>query len=81
MDNQNSDQSYKGRGYTEHFEKPFGEKKIPRLTSFDVDSYIQEISGNRLLGGIIYSKDKKLQINLDEGTVIYDDGITKTVIV
>ena len=72
---------YKKRGYSDQFEKTFGEKKIPRLTSFDVDSYIQEISANRLSGGIIYSKDKKLKIDLDNGTITYNDGITETTIV
>ena len=57
--------------YNDFFERPFKGKKIPNLSSEDVDSYIQEISGNRLSGGIIKSKDGKLVINLESGELTY----------
>lgn len=66
------DKSYKNRGFNEYFEKTIGEKKIPYLSSFDVDSYIEEISSSKLSGGIIKSDDGKLVIDLINGTLTYD---------
>lgn len=80
MDNsQNTD--YKTQGYSEQFEKPLGSKKLPYVTPFDVNSFIQSIPANKIVSGIIKSNDGKLQINLDKGTITYSDGITTTVII
>lgn len=65
---------YTKRGYDSFFRKEFGgkPKKIPYLTSFDVDSYVEEISANRISGGIVKSKDGKLVIDFEAGTIMYD---------
>ena len=73
--------NYKDRGYSATFEKEFNERKIPFMSQFDVESYIEGITANLIKGGKIQSNDGKLTINLEDGTIKYFDGITETVVV
>ena len=83
----NKPKSYLDRGYSIYFEREFIDRlqapnrKLPYLSSFDMDSYVEEVSATKLSGGIIQSKDGKLKINLEEGTIRYNDGITETVVI
>lgn len=77
MDNKD----YLKRGYTKTFEKESNERKIPFLSQFDVQSYIEGVPADLLHGGVIKSRDGKLKIDLDNGTITYDDGITVTDII
>lgn len=72
---------YLNRGYSATFEKESNERKIPFLSQFDVESYIEGITANLIKGGVIQSNDGKLKIDLDNGTITYNDGITTTDIV
>jgi len=58
-------------GHNEYFERPFNKRKLPFISSFDMGSFLEEMSGSKLSGGIIKSKDGKLVINLDKGTLEY----------
>ena len=58
-------------GHNEYFEREFRKRKLPFISSFDMGSYLEEMSGSKLSGGIIKSKDGKLVFNLDEGTLKY----------
>ena len=70
------------KGYNKFFEKEFNDpskirleekrRKIPYLSSFDMDSYLEEMSSSKLSGGIIRSKDGKLLINLETGDITYN---------
>lgn len=82
----NKSKNYLDRGYNTFFEKEFvrerkEDRKLPFISSFDMDSFLEEVSATKLSGGIIKSKDGKLTINLEDGTIKYFDGITETVIV
>lgn len=72
---------YIKRGYSKTFEKDANERKIPFLSQFDVKSYIEGIPADLINGGIIQSVDGKLKIDLDNGTITYNDGITETSII
>lgn len=74
----NKDKSYRGRGYSENFQRIVEDKKIPYLSSFDMTSYVEGISANLIQGGVITSKDGKLKIDLENSTITYDDGLTTT---
>lgn len=75
------DKKYKDRGYSDTFEKITEGKKIPYLSQFDVESYIEGLPGALIHGGIIKSNDGKLEINLETGSITYNDGVTTTVII
>lgn len=75
------DKNYVERGYSQTFEKISNERKIPFLSEFDVQSYIEGLPGGLISGGVITSKDGKLKIDLEAGTITYSDGITTTVII
>lgn len=77
MDNKD----YKNRGYSDTFEKSPNERKIPFMSQFDIESYIEGIPGGRINGGIITSIDGKLKIDLVNGHISRTDGTTTTVII
>lgn len=75
------DKTYKDRGYSDTFEKAPTERKIPFMTKFDVQSYLEGIPAGLLQGGVIKSVDGKLTIDLDNGTIYYDDGVDITTLI
>lgn len=58
-------------GHNEYFEREFRKRKLPFITSFDMGSYLEEMSGSKLSGGIIKSKDGKLVMDLNNSTLKY----------
>jgi len=72
---------YLNRGYSVTFEKDPNERKIPYLSKYDVQSYIEGIPGDMIQGGVLKSIDGKLKIDLTTGHITYSDGITETTIV
>lgn len=74
--------SYKDRGFSDTLERiQQDDKKIPYMSEFDIDSYIQGISASLIRGGIIKSNDGKLTIDLENGHITYSDGITVVAII
>ena len=74
-------EDYLKRGYSQTFEKNPNERKIPYLSQFDMNSYVEGISANLIQGGIIKSNDGKLIIDLEAGHISYSDGVTTTDII
>lgn len=60
------------KGFNQFFERSMGERKLPFINSFDMNSFLEEMSASKLSGGIIKSKDGRLEVNLDEGRITYD---------
>lgn len=77
MDNKD----YLNRGYSVTFEKDANERKIPYLSKYDVQSYIEGIPAGMIQGGVLESIDGKLKIDLTTGHITYNDGLTETVII
>lgn len=50
-------------------------KSTPEYTTYDVDSLFQEIPGDKISGGVLTSLDGTLEINLNEGSIKYNDGV------
>lgn len=70
--------SYKDRGFSDTLEKNPVEKKIPYLSSADMESYVEGIPGELIQKGRTTSNDGKMVIDLDKGTITKTDGITET---
>lgn len=64
---------YKDYGYSEYFQRDIYPKKSPSLSSFDTDSVIEEMSGDRIEGGEIYSRDRNILLSLEKGTLVITD--------
>ena len=73
--------TYADLGYNKYGrkEKPMVES-LPYIPELETPYYFQSIPGSLINGGKIYSKDKKLLIDLENGTIIYNDGVTEDII-
>ncbi len=50
--------------------------QIPTMSPYTVNSIIQGLSASKIKGGILQSNDGKLLIDLNLGTIKYNDGVT-----
>lgn len=71
---------YTDLGYNKSFQRlpstqQITSNQIPTLSPYTVNSIIQALSASKIKGGILQSTDGKLLINLDSGTIQYNDGV------
>ena len=52
-----------------------GQPNGGQLDPLEADTYLPEVSGSKITGGIISSPDGRLKINLDEGFLKISDGV------
>lgn len=54
--------------------------RLPYVPENQTQFYFQAIPGELVRGGKIYSKDEKLMIDLENGKITYNDGVTEDII-
>lgn len=71
--------NYQDIGFDHFFRRGNSNKiksqELPELSASAVESLIDQISGTKLSGGIISSKDGKLTIDLENSLIKYNDGV------
>ena len=70
--------SWQDAGFDDSFErkkKMVRQDEIPQISPFTADSVFTEIPGSKISRGIIKSQNGKLEIDLDNGTLTYNDGV------
>lgn len=72
--------SYQDIGFDENLNRV--EDSVGSFSDFssaDVDSYLDEVSGSKISGGMLSSPDGKIQVDLDKGVIKVNNGVADLV--
>lgn len=67
--------SYIDSGFNRFLEKPVRQETgFRELDAMDTEQLIGDISGGKIIGGLLRSQDGKTSVNLDTGAFVVNDG-------
>ena len=72
--------NYEEAGFNQFFRREEPTKKIevadlPEISTEDFGSLFQEVSGSKIRGGVLRSRDGRLTIDLENGKMTYNNGV------
>ncbi len=81
------DGTYLDRGFNQFFQRipvnqgPYNwndyaaNNSLPQVTTQDASTMFQGIPADKITGGVLQSRNGNLKLNLDDGTLVYNDGV------
>lgn len=67
--------SYTDEGFDKYFMRKRAKRATPMITRQAANTLIDSLSGDKIVGGIIESTNGQLTIDLENGKMVYNDGI------